>query len=370
MSTSCSSCSSIRISCIIQTISEYGGRDLYTTLATVKIDDTEYDMVETVKQPAKEIAVSVNHLWGWDWKKPTEAHEAAIEDMIDAICDSEYTTHIVANICAYISHVYEDSTFTEGMEAPLSDIVEAAFKTISYIDETSLEADLTSLTEAYFVLARENVIYAIEFGNTDEITDALTREYVDEAGETTTVIKSVIATLNDNEHTAPLVTTLAKVSVSTMAQQMGMGEDMNQLYEDVRGGLIETLTISKEEKTEEEYKAEVTTSLDTILKDNGIEIDTEIVEGMADYIYENYDELNMVDIVNGSGSSEGGTGEGEQTQTELSEQKMNEIIFSYFDAYMQYVNTGEIPDELPGDIELPDGVEIPDGIEIPGVTTP
>ncbi len=334
---------------VVRIVAKCGGRDLYRKLATVKIDDTEYDMVATIKEPAEKIAVSINHLWGWDWKKPTPENEAAIKDMINAICESEYSTHLVANLCAYVSHVYEDSSFTEGIEQPLADVVEAAFQTISMIDEASLQDDISALTEAYFVLARENVIYAVEFGNTEEITDALTRTYLDENGEETTVVKSVISTLNNNAHTAPLVTTLAKISVSTMAQQMGMGEDMHEMYENVRGGLFETLSISKENKTEEEYKAEVTTSLDTILKDNGIELDTEIVGGMADYIYENYDELNMVELEEGS---------------QLSEQKMNDIIFSYFDAYKDYINGGELPDDLP---PLPDGIEIPEVPEVPGV---
>lgn len=326
---------------IVQAVAKCGGRTLYRQLATVKIDNEKYDMVTTVKEPAAKIAVSVNHLWGWDWKKPTPENEAAINDMIAAICESEYSTHLVANLCAYVSHVYEDSSFTEGIEQPLADVVEAAFQTISMIDENSLEDDLGALTEAYFVLARENVIYAVEYGNTDEITDALTKECVDKNGNETTVIKAVIDTLNGNAHTAPLVTTLAKISVSTMAQQMGMGEDMHEMYENVRGGLFDTLSISKEDKTEEEYKAEVSTSLDAVLKDNGIELDAEVVDGMADYIYQNYDELNMVEVEEGS---------------QLSEQKMNDIIFSYFDAYKDYIDGGELPEEipdLPGDIELP-----------------
>ncbi len=338
---------------VIQTVAKYGGRDLYSKLATVTIEDTDYAMVDTLKGPATEIAVGVNHLWGWDWKKPTPENEAAIEDMIDAICESEYTAHLVANLCAYASHVYEDSSFTAELEQPLKDVVDAAFQTISMIDQSSLEKDLDSLTEAYFVLARENVIYAIEFGDTDAITDALTKTCTDENGNETTVVKSVISTLNGNLHTAPLVTTLAKISISTMAAEMGMGEDMHQLYEEVRGGLFDTLSISKEEKTEEEYKAEVSTSLDTILKDNGIELDSDIVDGMADYIYDNYDELNMVDIEEGS---------------QLSEQKMNEIIFSYFDAYKDYINGGELPEdipELPGDIEIPGDLELPGDIELP-----
>jgi hypothetical protein len=338
---------------IVATVAKFGGRTLYNKLATVKIGDTEYEMVATIKEPATKITASAGSLKGWDWKKPTPENEAAIGDIIDAICESEYTAHLAVNVFAYVSHVYEDSNFTEGLEEPLSDVVEAAFDTISMIDRDSLESDLDSLSEAYFILARENVIYAIEFGDTDAITEALTKECTDEAGNSTTVVKSLISTLNDNPHTAPLVTTLAKISVSTMAQQMGMGEDMHQLYEDVRGGLFNTLAISKEEKTEEEYKTEVSTSLDTLLKDNGIELEAEIVDGMADYIYENYDELNMAGLEEGS---------------EISEQKMNDVIFSYFDAYMEYVNTGELPEdmpELPGDLEIPGDIELPGDIKLP-----
>ena len=337
---------------IVATVAKFGGRTLYNKLATVKIGDVEYEMVSTIKEPATKITVSVGSLKGWDWKKPTPENEAAIEDIIDALCESDYAAHLVVNLCAYASEVYEDSDFTAELEQPLADVVEAAFDTLALINQDSLEADLTSLSEAYFILARENVIYAVEYGDTDAITDALTKECTDENGNKTTVVKSVISTLNSNEHTAPLVTTLAKISVSTMAQQMGMGEDMHQLYENVRGDLFNTLSISKEDKTEEEYKAEVSTSLDTILKDNGIELDTEIVDGMANYIYDNYDQLNMAGLEEG---------------TELSEQKMNDVIFSYFDAYMEYMNTGEIPDDIviPDDVVIPDDIELPGDIELP-----
>ena len=146
---------------IIVTISKYGGRTLYNKLATVKIGDSEYEMVTTIKEPITEIAASVESLKGWDWKKPTPENEAAIKDMIDTICDNEYTAHLAANVLAYVSDVYEDSSFTEGLEAPLSDLVAAAFDTIAMIDQDSLKVDLDSLTDAYFILARENVIYAV-----------------------------------------------------------------------------------------------------------------------------------------------------------------------------------------------------------------
>ncbi len=311
---------------IVTVVAKFGGRQLYSKLATVNVGGTEYEMVETVKEPALSIAVGVNHLWGWDWKKPTPENEADITKMIDSVCDSEYAVFLIADMCEYVTHVYEEGDFAAELEHPLSDLVEAAFDTMALMTEESMKSDLDTLTKAYFILARENVIYAVEYGNTDEVREALTRDYVTEDGTQTTVVNAVVDILNDNEHTAPLVTTLAKLSVATMADQMGSDENMHELYEEVRGGLSDTLAISKEGKTEEEYKTEVSKSLDTVLKNNGIELESGIIDGMSDYIYDNYDELNKVDA---------------DGDSQLSEQEMNDIVFAYYESYINHINSTE-----------------------------
>lgn len=311
---------------VVTAIAKCGGRELYEKLATVNVGGTEFEMVDTVKEPALSIAVGVNHLWGWDWKKPTPENEAAITEMIHSVCESEYAVFLISDMCEYVTHVYDESSIAAGLEHPLADLVEATVDTIALMTEESMEDDLNTLTEAYFILARENVIYAIEFGNTDEVCDALTRDYVTKDGTTTTVVKAVVEILNDNEHTAPLVTTLAKLSVATMADQMGSDANMHELYDEVKVGLSDTLAISKEGKTEEEYKTEVSASLDTVLKNNGIELEEGIVDGMSDYIYDNYDELNKVD---------------NDGDSELSEEEMNNIIFSYYESYIDHMESTE-----------------------------
>ena len=111
-----------------------------------------------------------------------------------------------------------------------------------------------------------------------------------------------------------------------MADKMGGDSDMHAMYEEVRAGLSDTLSITKEGKTEEEYKTEVSASLDTVLKNNGIELESGIVDGMSDYIYDNYDELNKA-------ATDG--------DSQLSEQEMNDIIFSYYEAYIDHMNSTE-----------------------------
>ncbi len=303
---------------IITAVGAVGGRVLYGNIATVTIKDVEYDMVETVGEPTVKLGVGINKLWGWDWKKPTPENEEAVLAMIEAVDDSDYAKALITDVFTFASTAYLDGAIPLQFESPLSEVIHAAFETLGLVNEQSLRQDLDTLAEAYFVLARENIIYALEFSNSEEVREALTRECTNEDGSTTTVVARVVDILNSNEHTTPLVTVLTKLSVAALADEMGA--DIHLLYDSVKSGLSTTMAIDKDGKTEEEYKAEVSASLDAVMKENGIEIQPEVIDGMSDYIYENYDELKSTDS-DGNG--------------ELTEKEANDIILSYYDSYIK-----------------------------------
>jgi len=306
---------------VITVVSKFGAKQLYESLAVVTVGDTEYNMIETIGEPTVKIGVGINKLWGWDWKKPTPENEDAIRAMIDALDDSDYATALITEVFTCASTAYADGAIPIGAESPLSDVLDAAFETIGNVTEDSLKRDLDTLTEVYFILAREDVIYALEFGDSEQVRVALTRDYIDTDGTKTTVVAKVVSVLNENEHTVPLVTVLTKLSVAALADSMSTGTDIDALYTSVKTGLNSTMAIEKEGKTEEEYKTEVSASLDTVLKDNGIELQPEVVDGMADYIYDNYDELKANDT-DGDGT--------------ISDKEANDIILSYYDAYIAH----------------------------------
>ena len=144
------------------------------------------------------------------------------------------------------------------------------------------------------------------------MTDILTRK--DENGET--VVNKVIAILKSNERTKPIVVTLTKISVSSMANKLGTGEDTAAIYENVKSGVNETLKIKKTDyQSTEEYTAAVSASLDQTLTDNGIELEADIVDSMAQYVTDNYSDVESV-----------------------TDEELNDIILSYYDAYVDYID--------------------------------
>ena len=152
------------------------------------------------------------------------------------------------------------------------------------------------------------------------------------------MLKKVTEILNENSHTRPLVTALSRISVSVLAQSFGSELDTEVIYDTVKSGLTSTLQISKEGKTEDEYKAEVKESLNTALKGVEIELDDGVLDEMANYVNDNYETLADID----------GNGDG------VTDDEINEVILSYYDAYIAAGgSTDELPDTLPD--ELPDG---------------
>ena len=59
-------------------------------------------------------------------------------------------------------------------------------------------------------------------------------------------------------------------------------------------------------------------------KENGIELDPEIVGGIADYIDENV-----------------------EVKDEYTDEEINDVILSYYDVYLEYQKNGTLPDGLP-----------------------
>ena len=144
--------------------------------------------------------------------------------------------------------------------------------------------------------------------------DALAQ--TDENGDT--VIRSVSAMLNENEHTRSLTGVLTKVSVSIMAKAYGdgLGIDTEQTYENVKSGLSKISGIDKG-LTDEEYTAEVASTINTTLKDSEIDLEPGVVDEMAKYVTENYKE---------------------KLDGELTDEELDDIIISYYDAYLQTKN--------------------------------
>ena len=312
---------------LVSVINTYGGKNIYTALSKTKVGDTTYDMGERASTIAC-VALDVTSLKGMNWQSPSEEQKVTIDRIAKDMSNDEYTARVLAGVLRGSATALTDNIEVFGLEAPYDELFKEAFGIFTTSDELNLGNDLDTMLHVYFIMADNDILALIAEQNVDGMKDKLTTKVDDEL-----IVDNIIGTLQKNDRTAPLVTMFTKLSVSIMADQLGLGEDTVELYENLKGDITGVLELNRDSfETEEEYKAEVETQLTDALEKNGIVLEDEIIDGMTDYVAENF-----------SGD------------VEITDQAINDAILSYYSAYVDYLNNGG---------EMP---EIP---EIPGVTIP
>lgn len=293
---------------------------LYTKIATVNINDKPSDMTELMPDLTAVIG-EASGLKGADFKNLTPENEETIKRMLDTVESSAYLTEVLAGSINTLSHAYTNGAFNLQLGEPFDSIISSAVSIFHTTDSTNVHTDLDTIADVFFILSRDGVLTAFDSGS-DAMLDVLTKR--DENGETT--VNRVVNTINSNERTKPLVTLITKLSITVMSQQAGISEDALQTYDNIKTSLNEDiLPINKEDyATEEEYVADVSIALDNTLKENNITLEKEVVDTMAQYVADNYSDID-----------------------EITDEQANDIILSYYDAYLDYLETaGDVPDDL------------------------
>ncbi len=306
---------------ITNTVGKLGVNDIYRYIVTVDVCGKETDMTSLIPD-ASMLYVKGASLKGFNWKAPTEANKTTLRQMNEVLEGSSYFSDISAGLVRGASKSITSGNFPLSFPEPFNTMVNGALEIFHTATSDNLHTDVDTLLDVYFLLADKNVLNSLET-DSDQMLTLLTEKDAD--GKTT--INLVVDRINSNERMKPLVTLFTKLSISIMGNQLGLGEETVEAYTNVKDGLNDALAITKEGKTEEEYIEEVSASLDATLKENNIEIEKEIVDSMATYISDNY--------------TAGDT---------LTDEEMNDIILNYYDAYLEYMETGKLPPEIP---ELP-----------------
>ena len=308
---------------IVPMINEFGGDKFYAEISKATVGEETYNMPEHATTIAA-VSLDAVELAKLDWKSPTPEQQATIRVIAANLGNDEYTVRLLAGILRGASTALTENVEAFGLEAPYDDLFREAFSIFATSDETNVGADLDTMLDVYFMMADNEVLVLIAENRVDELKDKLTEKTDD-----TLLIDRIIDTLQENDRTAPLVTLFTKLSVSIMADSLGLDQDAVEIYENIKSDFNEILAIDRESfSTEEEYKAEVNNQVSAALESNGIELDAEIVSSMSDYIADNFSDLE-----------------------EITDADVNDAILSYYSAYVDYLNNGgEIP-EIP---EIPE----------------
>lgn len=288
--------------------------------ATVTIDGATINLRDEVTL-AVSLVMEASTLSETDFKNLTANDKQVLNSIVGGVCDSDYMASVFSTLLSTMAYVVDNGELPIDIDAPYDSLVDSVILLFETTDKDNLRGDLTTVLDIYYILNDDGILSAIASGDGDTITDALVTR--DENGETT--VNKVIATLKGNNRTAALVTTLSKLSVAVLADQLQIEGLSPDLYEDVTEKLDSVLSIDKEEyETEEEYKEALSENIDNALVENGINLDKEIIDEMA----------NIVD----------------QEKEKNPDMTVDDIILTYYDAYLNYLEKGEMP-ELPGGLE-------------------
>ena len=314
-----------------------------TTVTNVITETPTYrgeDLREEFFEALDIILIDVPEIKQINFKQPSAEEKTQISSIIDKFAENAILSEILSGTVSTAATVVTTDALGIKIDPPYSVIVDDVLEILKGCTDETLKEDLHLFKNVYFLLADEQIIENIT--DTDALLKTLTTK---REGEEKTVVQKVLALINENERTKNLVTTLTKLSITMLAEELNNTEfTVDETYEELKGAMNEVLDVKNQEfDTEEEYIEALTDTLDTNLKEHNINIDKEIVENIATYIDKTY-----------------------PSATEFSDEEFNDVLLSYFDAYIEYQNTGKIPEDMiPPDFNVDD---IPDDIIPPDVS--
>ncbi len=332
---------------IVATIRKCGGDIIFNKLIGVTVEGETIDMRKEATTLAGLTLDAMPLTKDFDFMKPNDAQKAALNAILDGMGEDKYTLSIVSGVLRGASKAMVDGTIPLELEEPFKSFAIQFINTFTTSNEENVGDDLKTLLEVYIILADNDILLSFSGESELDPTDLLVVK--DDEGKT--VISNVISALDENERTQPIVTALTKFSLELMIQNFpaipsidGVTEevDVEVVYEDVKTGVNELIDIVNNDdplKDNETKKSEVKESLDQTLKDNNIALDDEVLDGISDYVMENFVGME-----------------------ELTPDNFNQTLLSFYDAYLNsQAGNGDVGSEPGGEVGgNPDGEVTPE----------
>ena len=280
-----------------------GGEAIAKSLATGEIDGEKYDAREGVKL-FLDIYSDVRELDGFAYTIPTEKNKATINGIEDKLFSDAFIKNTVSGLLREFALAIDSGRLVVNLDEPYGEMLHSAISIFKDSSSENVEPDMQTMLNIYFILADSGALNALSV-NSENLRDVL----LNDEGEGT-VISRVIDELSLNERTKPITTMLAKMTLSIMSESLELGVDAEETYDTVVDCLTDISKIDPD-LTEEEYTEAVSDIITDTLEreDIGIELDEAIIDDMAKYVYDEY------------------------RGVELSDEEINDILLSYFEAY-------------------------------------
>lgn len=305
-----------------------GSEKASDAIATVKINESRVNLRDEVVHVTHFVLVDVTDLLDADLKNPTAENKEEIKRVIDAFCESEFMSSLMVGVVQTVATAIDNDTIPLNVDESLQPIIDETVGFFRNVSTQTLKTDLYTINDLYFEVCNSGIMTAMEEGQ--DILGMIKEKHQNG----TDIVTSIKEILQSNPRTSGMVTAITKALVTVIIPEDATivvdGQTIPVSYETVKESVNEILSVTKENKTEEEFKNKLEQTLEKVLiEDNKIEIDDEVkeevIEEIVEHINDNYDEIyGAVGEITGGG--------------ELTDEQFNEIIFTYYDAFLEYMS--------------------------------
>ena len=301
-----------------------GGGRIAGSFATVKVKDKRVDVRDDIVEIVHIALVEGPALKGASLGSPTAENKAAISSILDTIESSPFLSGIFVGFINGAADAIDSGIIPINF-GEYSDVLDGVVGYLKGFSTEGLGRDMNTAKNLYFTLTDSGVLTAIKDGG--DVMSILEQK----RKEGNDVVSKIIDILRQNERTMSLMTAVTKAMISNLSTSVTVGDGSVELtYDSIKDAMQDVISVKKEDfDNVEEYKEELTSTLDTVLRDHGIELEGEIVDGIADHIDENYS-----DVVG-----------------KLTDEQFSDILLEYYDVYLDYTQNGVLPDGIPDDLK-------------------
>ena len=300
-------------------IDSLGSSKIADGIATVTVSGEDVNVREEVVTISEIIFDEIPNLEDMDPKELTEENKKAISSLIDKLCESTYVTNLTVSVLHGTSDFLEMDILDFEREGDFEGFVDSVIVFLEDVDVKTLQEDLETLRDVYFVISDSGVLKELEEGDSDFLT--ILQDHHKNGDDS---ISAVIDILQANDRTRGIVKSVTDALISSLSTSIEVGGVTVEVsYDSVKESMNEVLSVKREHYlTEEDYMNDLSNTLDSTLKDNGIEIEKEVVDTMAEYMDKEY--IQTEKIKNDS----------------LNDEQFTDILLNYYDAYLEYLENG------------------------------
>ena len=305
---------------IIGFTNTFGAKRMYKNISTVRIGENRVDVSEEVVDISHIIVTDLPTLLDANYMELSEEDKAAIDSVIEVVCESEYLSNILVKLLNGTATAIEKGVIKfniGGAYKPLFNDVLAFLESVSI---ESLDSDIDSVKKIYYTVSDSGILEAAKNGG--DIMELL-QERRREGDDT---VKIIVEILKSNNRMSNMVTSMTEALISTLSTNIELGDDVTITYDELKSDMNNVLSVKKDNyDSDEEYMEALSGTLDDTLRNHGIELEKDIVDSIAEYVDKEYSETE-----------------------EFTDEEFNDVLLHYYDAYLNYLDSGELPEDIIG----------------------